>query len=211
MPFKGKPIVSYSIEEALKSNIADTVMVSTDDEEIADVARCYGAEVPFFRSKENANDSSGLAEVVIEVLDQYKKKGMTFDYTVLILATAPLIQANSLREAYKQLLSNPTAESICSVASFSYPPQRGLVIRDGNLVMLHPENYTARSQDLERIYHDCGQFFIFRTNAFVRDKKLYTQNMLPYFVDETESQDIDNETDWKIAEMKYELLTKKDE
>lgn len=169
------------------------------------------AEVPFFRSKENANDSSGLAEVVIEVLDQYKKKGMTFDYTVLILATAPLIQANSLREAYKQLLSNPTAESICSVASFSYPPQRGLVIRDGNLVMLHPENYTARSQDLERIYHDCGQFFIFRTNAFVRDKKLYTQNMLPYFVDETESQDIDNETDWKIAEMKYELLTKKDE
>ena len=204
--FKGRPVISYSIKAAKESGIADIVMVSTDDGEIAKAAEAYGAEVPFMRSSENADDRAGIAEVLIEVVENYQKLGRSFDYVVCILATAPLIKASDLKKAYGMLESHAEAGSICSVESFSYPPQRGLRLKDGRLEMLDPGNYAARSQDLEKIYHDCGQFFIFRTAALLRDRKLYTEYTLQFMLDETADQDIDTDTDWKIAELKYELL-----
>lgn len=209
MDFSGKPMISYSITAIREARIADTVMVSTDDEEIAEIAREYGAEVPFFRSTELANDKTGIADVLIDVIEQYRKEGIEFEFTICILATVPLIKKENLVKAFHMLKNTKDADSVCPVEVFSYPPQRCLVIRDGKLRMLYPENYYARSQDLEKQYHDCGQFFIFRTEALLRDKKLYTQNALPFFLNEMESQDIDNYTDLEIAKLKYKLLSKK--
>lgn len=209
MDFSGKPMISYSISAIREAQIADTVMVSTDDEEIAEIAREYGAEVPFFRSTELANDKTGIADVLIDVIEQYRKEGIEFEYTICILATVPLIKKENLIKAFNLLQNTKDADSVCPVEAFSYPPQRCLVIRDGKLHMLYPENYYARSQDLEKQYHDCGQFFMFKTEALLREKKLYTQNALPFFLNEMESQDIDNYTDLEIAKLKYELLLKK--
>ena len=207
--FLGEPLISYSIRTIIDAAIADVVMVSTDDEEIAAIAKQYGAEVPFFRNEELSNDKTGLAEVLIDVVEQYKKKGQEFDCVICILASAPLIQKSKLIESYNILQNNPEADSVCPVEAFSYPPQRGLVVRNGKLEMIQSENYYARSQDLEKVYHDCGQFFVFRTNALLRDRKLYTKNAVPIFIDEMESQDIDNYCDLEIAKIKYKLLFNK--
>ena len=204
--FKGKPIIAYSILGIKEAGIADEIMVSTDDPEIAKVAEAYGAHVPFMRSKETANDTSGIADVLLEVLEEYKNRGACFQYVVCVLATAPLLQAGKLREAYNMLIDSTYADSICSVVSFSYPPQRGLVIQNKELRMLFPENYSARSQDLEKMYHDCGQFFVFKTEALERDKMLYTRHSIPYILSELETQDIDNYTDLEIAKIKYEII-----
>ena len=209
--FIGKPLISYSIAAIKEANIADTIMVSTDDPEIADVAKRFGADVPFFRNEELADDKTGIAEVLIDVVEQYRKTGMEFEFIICILASAPLIQKDNLVKAFDMLVNTEEIDSVCPVEPFSYPPQRSLVVRGGKLQMLYPENYFARSQDLEKQYHDCGKFFMFKTEALLRDKKLYTKNTLPLFLDEMESQDIDNFTDLEIAKLKYELLFKKGE
>lgn len=209
LPFKGKPLISYSISAAIKSQIADKVMVSTDDKDIAEIAIQYGADVPFYRNQETADDNSGIADVLIEVINQYKSQGKYFDYVICILATSPLIRPERLKEAFNLLTGNPEADSVCPIQVFSYPPQRCLVFRNGKIEMLHPENYSIRSQDLEPLYHDCGQFFLFRTEALMEQKKLYTKNALPIILDEMESQDIDNYSDLKIAELKFDLLQRR--
>lgn len=207
--FKGKPIIAYAISAAIESGIATEVMVSTDDDEIATIANQFGANTPFMRSKENSNDTSGIADVLIEVIESYKALGREFEYILCVLATSPLIQSSNLKKAYDMLQTNKVADSVCPIEKFSYPPQRSLIIRNGELVMKHPENYNSRSQDLEPLYHDCGQFFLFRTKALLRDKMLYTKHTLPLELKESESQDIDNMEDWKLAEMKYELIKEK--
>lgn len=209
--FKGKPLISYSIDAAKASGVFDTIMVSTDDEDIAQIAKSYGADIPFYRSKDTSNDHTGIADVILEVIDNYRKQGKEFKYVACILATAPLIQPSKIKQAYEMLLNNADADSVCPVEVFSYPPQRCLVIRDEKLEMLYPENYFARSQDLEKYYHDCGQFFMFKTYALERDRKLYTQNAIPIIIDSMESQDIDNYEDLKLAEVKYDLLFKRSE
>lgn len=206
LDFKGKPMMAYSIEAVKRAGIADEIMVSTDDNEIKKIAVEYGAKVPFMRSADTSNDSVGIADVLIEVIHEYDNLGMKFEYVMCVLATAPLINHQDLARAYYLLDENPMADSICSVEVFSYPPQRGLIMENGMLKMKSPENYYKRSQDLEKIYHDCGQFFIFKTDALLREKKLYTTHMLPYEINEMASQDIDNVTDWKMAELKYEML-----
>lgn len=208
--FKGQPIISYSIKTVQVSGIADEIMVSTDDPEIANVAESYGAKVPFFRDPSTSNDHAGVADVLIEVVEEYKKRGQEFDYVLCIFATNPLLRSENLVKAYKQLQETKGAESISTIEIYSYPPQRGLIIDNGELKMLHPENYSCRSQDLQKIYHDSNQFFLFKTYALLRDKKLYTQHTLPFILNESESQDIDTPEDWKLTEMKYDLLNKKD-
>lgn len=208
--FKGQPIISYSIMTVQESGIADEIMVSTDDPEIAKVAENFGAKVPFFRDPSTSNDHAGVADVLIEVVEEYKKRGREFDYVLCIFATNPLLRSENLVKAYKQLQETDGAESISTIEVYSYPPQRGLVIENGELKMLHPENYSCRSQDLKKIYHDSNQFFLFKTQALLRDKKLYTQHTLPFILNESESQDIDTPEDWKLTEMKYDLLNKKD-
>lgn len=203
--FLGIPIIVYSIETALNSELFDYVMVSTDDDEIAEVAKRYGAEVPFMRSKQTADDFTGTAEVVIEVLNDLQKEGRQFDHACCIYPTAPFISKETLIEAY-QLLIHEKYDSVFPVCQFSYPIQRALEINNSKTTMVNPENLNKRSQDLQPRYHDAGQFYWLNIPTFLREKKMFTNNTGSIVLNELQVQDIDNETDWKLAEMKYELL-----
>lgn len=203
--FCGKPILAYSIEAAIESGLFDTVMVSTDDEEIAGIARQYGAEVPFYRSERTAGDFATTNDVLLEVLAEYEKRGEHYDMGCCIYPTAPFVTAEKLRDAMAQLETSD-ADTLIPVVSFSYPPQRAMIVRDGRLVFEYPQYLDSRSQDLEPHYHDVGQFYLFRTEAFLHNRKLMIGNILPYVVSELEVQDIDNPTDWEIAEIKYRFM-----
>ena len=202
--FYGKPIIAYSIEAALESSIFDEVMVSTDSEDIADVAIKYGAKVPFMRSKNTSDDFATTAEVLLEVLENYRIRNIRFDYMCCIYPTAPFITVSKLQDALKKLISSD-ADSVIPVVRFSYPPQRAVIIKDGLLGYQYPEYEKARSQDLDPVYHDCGQFYICKTEKFKRYNSLFTPNTVPLIIAEEEVQDIDNDIDWKLAEIKYKL------
>ncbi|MCM1185868.1 MAG: pseudaminic acid cytidylyltransferase [Lachnoclostridium sp.] len=208
--FCGKPILAYSVEAALRSEKFDVVMVSTDDEEIAELAKEYGAEVPFYRSEATANDFATTNDVLLEVLAEYEKRGRHFDIGACIYPTAPFVTAQKLRRAVGEL-EESSADALIPVVQFSYPPQRALVMEDGGMIFRYPEYLDSRSQDLEPHYHDAGQFYVFRTEAFLANRKLMVGNLLPLVVSEMEVQDIDNRTDWEIAEIKYRLMVQRQE
>lgn len=207
--FCGKPILAYSIEAALGSGIFDEVMVSTEDQEIAEIAKKYGASVPFFRSEKTSGDYATTSDVLLEVLDEYEKRGQHFALGCCIYPTAPFITSEKLRSAHDSLAASD-ADTLIPVVSFSYPPQRALVIKDGKLVFRAPEYLGARSQDLEPQYHDAGQFYFFKVPAYKETKNLMVGNILPFVVNEMEVQDIDNLTDWQIAELKYKVMQNAD-
>lgn len=204
-PFLGKPIIAYSIEAALSSGIFDEVMVSTDDEEIAQVARAAGANVPFMRSAANADDFSTTADVLKEVLDTYAANEKTFDYACCCYPTAPFITASKLKDAYK-MLQEREADVVMPVAKYSVPIWWALRNDNDKLSLHWPEKSLIRSQDLETAFYDSGQFYFFEVAPFLSSKSLYTENTLGLEVSEIEVQDIDNEVDWQLAEMKYSLL-----
>jgi pseudaminic acid cytidylyltransferase len=203
--FLGVPIIKYSIDSALESGCFDEVMVSTDDKEIADIARSLGAQVPFFRSPKNSDDYSTTCDVLEEVILEYRAKGVDFEYLCCIYPTAPFVNAEKLKSSMK-LLIDSDADCVLPVVRFSYPIQRGLKKEDGKIVMLWPENYYARSQDLIPAYHDCGQYYCMRTESMLKQKKLFAEYTLPVETSELEVQDIDNEDDWRMAEIKYRFL-----
>ncbi|MCR5796551.1 MAG: pseudaminic acid cytidylyltransferase [Eubacterium sp.] len=203
--FLGKPIIAYSIEAALNSEIFDEVMVSTDSEEIANIAKSYGASVPFMRSADTSNDYATTADVISEVLNNYNAEGRVFDDFTCIYPTAPFITADKLKNAYK-IFNQFKADSLVPVVRFSFPPQRGFVCKDGFIKYQYPEFAFSRSQDLEPIYHDCGQFYICKSEKFLEKKSLVMDKTVPFIIPETEVQDIDTETDWIIAEEKYRNL-----
>lgn len=203
--FCGKPMIAYSIGAALESGAFDEVMVSTDSAEIADIALKYGASVPFMRSEAASNDYATTADVLIEVLGRYKESGADFDCFCCLYPTAPFVTSEMLGEAMDRF-SGTNADSMMTVTRFSFPPQRALLIRDGSLEYQYPENANKRSQDLEPVYHDCGQFYICRTHSFISSRSLVMENTLPFIVPEERVQDIDNESDWLIAEAKYKAL-----
>lgn len=203
--FCGKPIMAYSIEAALESGVFDTVMVSTDDEEIAGIARQYGAEVPFFRSEKTSNDYATTSDVLMEVLEEYGKRGMKYEMVCCIYPTAPFVTAEKLKNAMEMLIES-NADTLIPVVPYSYPTQRAMVVKEGKLVFEAKQYLDARSQDLEPHYHDVGQFYLFRNDIFMKNKKVMTGNILPLIVSELEIQDIDNMTDWEIAELKYQLI-----
>lgn len=206
--FCGKPILAYSIEAAKDSGLFDRVMVSTEDEEIAETARKYGAEVPFYRSESTSGDFATTNDVLLEVLAEYEKRGERFELACCIYPTAPFVTAEKLRSAVEKLLAGD-ADTLIPVVQFSYPPQRAMVVREERLVFEYPQFLDSRSQDLEPHYHDAGQFYVFRTEAFLRNKRLMVGNILPFMVSEMEVQDIDNESDWEIAEIKYRTQCEK--
>lgn len=205
--FCGRPILAYSIEAALSAGIFDTVMVSTDDEKIAEIAKEYGAKVPFFRSAETANDFATTNDVLLEVLAEYEKRGEYFETGCCIYPTAPFVTAEKIQNAV-EMLEESDADTVIPVVSFSYPPQRAMILKEGRLVFEYPEYLDSRSQDLEPHYHDVGQFYVFRTKRFQSNRKLMVGDILPMVISELEVQDIDNQTDWEIAEMKYRLMQK---
>ncbi|MGQ9846376.1 MAG: pseudaminic acid cytidylyltransferase [Bacteroidales bacterium] len=204
-PFLGKPIIAYSIEAAIQSGLFSEIMVSTDDKQIADIAQTFGATVPFFRSPNTANDFAHIADVIEEVLLTYEKHGKSFDNVCCILATAPLIKPERLIEAYELMLNN-NFDSVFPIVKFSYPIQRALRLKEGNVSMFQPENFAKRSQDLEPAYHDSGQFYWMKVKEFMTQKRFFAKNTGAIILPETEVQDIDSEEDWKIAEIKYKLL-----
>ncbi|MDE6064094.1 MAG: pseudaminic acid cytidylyltransferase [Lachnospiraceae bacterium] len=205
-PFLGKPILLYSIQAALASGVFDEVMVSTEDEEIAEIARKAGAKVPFFRSGDTANDYATTADVLLEVLEQYRELGVQFDYICCIYPTAPFVSAERLKEAMEKLTAQE-ADALLPVVRFSFPPQRSVVMgEDGFLQFKWQEYMLARSQDLEPFYHDAGQFYCLKTESFLAQKKLVMAKTVPMELPESEVQDIDTEEDWRIAEAKYKAL-----
>lgn len=204
--FCGKPIIAYSIRAALDSGIFDEVMVSTDSEEIAEIARAYGAKVPFMRSAKTSDDFATTADVLMEVLERYQEMGRTFDVMSCIYPTAPFVTPEKLMSAY-DTLTKEQAVMAMPVVAFSYPPQRSYVLNGNMLEMKWKENYNKRSQDLEKMYHDAGQFYMYQVESYIRLKGQIDQSIVPVIVDEMEVQDIDNETDWKLAEQKYRLMT----
>lgn len=202
--FCGKPIIAYSIEAALKSELFDVVMVSTDSEEIADIAKSYGAEVPFMRSQKNSDDYATTADVLHEVISKYEELGQHFDVMCCIYPTAPFVTSTKLKTAY-EFMKKKKGDALIPVVKYSFPPQRCFVIRSERIQLLHPENMNIRSQDLEPYYHDAGQFYFWKTNKF---STVFVKNTVPYILDDMEVQDIDNIEDWKIAEIKYKNLKK---
>lgn len=204
--FCGNPIISYSIDAAIKSNLFDEVMVSTDSEEIAKIAISLGAKVPFLRSEKNSNDISGLSDVVIEVLYGYEKNNIKFENVCCILATVPFLSVNSLNESYEQFTKNHF-DAVFSAVKYSYPIQRSFKITGNKAYMIYPENYSKRTQDMESTYHDAGQFYWIKSEKILEIKKLFTDdNTGIYLLPEKMVQDIDTEEDWEIAELKYNIL-----
>ena len=204
--FFGKPIIAYSIEAAIKSNLFDEIMVSTDDDEIATIAKEYGAKVPFFRSEKNANDFATTFDVVEEVISKYKLLNRTFDYTCCLYACAPFVTYNKLIEAF-QVLQNGNYDTVFPIVPFGFPIQRALKKNDNDKVnSCNPEFNLTRSQDLEQRFHDAGQFYWMNTKECLKKKAILTDNTGSIVITEIEGQDIDTNIDWKLAELKYELL-----
>lgn len=205
--FLGQPIITYSIKAALESGAFEEVMVSTDDEEIAEIARKAGATVPFLRSRETAGDFANTTDVMLEVLHAYEIQGKSFSHACCIYPTAPFITAEKLKKAM-ELLEESQADSVLPVVKFSFPPQRSVVMEGEYLKFKWPEHMFTRSQDLEPFYHDAGQFYALKTDSFLSQKRLVMDKTVPMEMSDLEVQDIDTEEDWQIAEVKYSVMLK---
>ena len=203
--FCGKPIIVYSIEVAIKSKLFDEVMVSTDDKGIAKLALKYGASVPFFRSKKTADDYATTFDVIEEVLGNYKSIGKVFDYTCCIYACAPFVSVKNLKLGFDKLIEQKF-DTVLPIIPFGYPIQRSLKMQDYKISFNYPEYNLTRSQDLNEMYHDAGQFYWLNTIISLEKKQLITDNSGSIVLSELEGQDIDNKIDWELAELKYKLL-----
>ena len=204
--FIGKPIIAYSIEAALKSGLFEEVMVSSDDQEIAAIAKQYGASVPFMRSAKTANDFATTKDVLDEVLVEYQKLGKSFDAMCCIYATAPLITAQDVKDAYERLTQSDFT-CVYPIVQFSYPIWRCLdVAEDGSMQRHWPEYENSRSQDLPKEYHDTGTLYWYK----LKDNVIQTGKIGAIIVPEERVQDIDTETDWKLAELKFKMQNDKD-
>lgn len=203
MPFDGVPMIVRSIRMALDSGLFDQVVVSTDDEEIAELAQAHGAQVPFLRPANLADDFTGTAAVIVHALQQLPP----FDYACCIYATAPLLQARYLRQGLELLERHPEKSFAFSVCSFGFAVQRALTVDgQGALTALYPEFRNTRSQDLPEAFQDAGQFYWGRSDAWLRGDVLYSPASLPVILPRHLVQDIDTLEDWKRAEYLYAAL-----
>ncbi|WP_339432619.1 MULTISPECIES: pseudaminic acid cytidylyltransferase [unclassified Pseudomonas] len=203
LPFDGVPMIVRSIRTALDSGLFEQVVVSTDDAEIAELALAHGAQVPFLRPAELANDFTGTAAVITHALQQLP----AFDYACCVYATAPLLQARFLRQGLGLLQQHPQKSFAFSVCSFGFPVQRALTVDgQGALTALYPEFRDTRSQDLPEAFQDAGQFYWGLSEAWLRGEVLYSPASLPVIVPRHLVQDIDTLEDWKRAEYLYAAL-----
>lgn len=203
--FMGKPMLAYSIEAAKDSGIFDEVMVSTDSEEIANVAKKHGASVPFMRSERTSNDFAITYDVLEEVLSEYKKLGREYDSLCCIYPCVPFLRSDSLKNAF-DLMKRKKANAIMPVCKYPVPVEWAMRINDDELVADDVEKQFVRSQDLKPAYFDAGMFYFYETEIFLSKRTTLFPNTLGYVIDESECQDIDTPDDWKMAEMKYKLL-----
>ncbi|ROM93345.1 pseudaminic acid cytidylyltransferase [Pseudomonas brassicacearum] len=206
-PFDGVPMIVRSIKTALDSGLFAQVVVSTDDDEIADLARASGAQVPFVRPAALADDFTGTAAVIVHALEELHRQGRDFDYACCIYATAPLLQTRFLQQGLQRLELHPDKSFAFSVCDFGFPVQRALTLDDqGALSALYPEFGNTRSQDLPPAYQDAGQFYWGRSSAWLRGDVLYSTRSLPVILPRYLVQDIDTLEDWKRAEYLYAAL-----
>ena len=204
--FSGKPIIAWSIEAALMSGCFDRVAVSTEDQEIAEVAHRWGAEVPFIRPQELSGDYVGTIPVIRHAIEWFEAQGTTFKEVCCIYATAPFITPDDLRKGLEILLTS-RSDFVLAVTSFSFPIQRAIRISgDGRLEMFQPEHFNTRSQDLEHAYHDTGQFCWGSPSAWKADLPLFSQKVAPVILPSFRVQDIDRPEDWTRAEMMFKVL-----
>ncbi len=198
--FMGKPMLAYAVEAAVNSKVFDEVMVSTDDVEIAEIAKQFGAKVPFMRSEKTANDFATTADVLEEVVSEYRKRGKTFDELCCIYPCVPFLTADVIKNAYEKFKTSG-ADRLTPVVKYSFPIQRAFKLNEqGLLEYREPENAPKRSQDLEPMYHDVGMFYFYKTEKMNSDKIAMLE------MDEAMVQDIDNDSDWQMAEMKYRIM-----
>ncbi len=203
-PFCGKPLIAYSIETALQSKLFDKVLVSTDSDEIADVAKDYGAEVQM-RPKELADDYTGTWDVIEHVLKTLKEAGESYEYVCTVYATAPFLQTKYLKEGYEKLKNSDACRSF-SVTSMPFPIQRTFKItKDERCQMFWPENYNKRSQDLEEAYQDAGQFYWEKIGC-KSDDVFFGKDSIPIVLPRHLVQDIDTMEDFERAELMYKAL-----
>jgi N-acylneuraminate cytidylyltransferase len=204
--FAGKPMIVYSIEAVQASGLFDRIVVSTDDDEIAKVARSVGAEVPFMRPKALSDDLTGTGAVIKHAIQCLREGGAIPKFVCCIYATAPFLQMRYLRKGYEKLRQSDCAFAF-SVTSFPFPIQRAVRINaEGRIEAIHPENTFKRSQDLEEAYHDAGQFYWGRTRAFMKDEMIFSEASIPVVIPRYLVQDIDTLEDWKRAELMFASL-----
>jgi len=206
--FCGQPIIAYSIEAALKSNCFDRVIVSTDDDEIADVAISYGAEVPFKRPPEISDDYSTSIDVVCHAIDWFDKQSMDIKDVCCLYATAPFVTVRDLTSSYEKMV-NEDLDFVFSATTFSFPIQRAILLnREGEVSMINPEYEETRSQDLPEAYHDAGQFYWGKKTAFQKRKSIFSSNSRLELLPRSRVQDIDTPEDWEFAETLFKLNNK---
>jgi len=199
-------MISYSIRAARDCGLFDTIIVSTDDGEIAEIAQAHGAETPFVRPADLANDHAGTGAVVVHAIEWFNKQGVAYDATCCIYATAPLLDPEMLKEGWARL-SEPGRRFAFSVTSFPFPIQRALrQTPDGSVDMFWPENLTKRSQDLEPAYHDAAQFYWGWSDAWVNGETAFSPISAPVVLPRTHVVDIDTPEDWDVAEVTYRVL-----
>lgn len=204
--FAGKPIIAWSISAAIKTNLFDRVIVSTDDEKIAHVSRKYGAEIPFIRPKKLADDHTGTNEVVKHALLWFAENNQVIEEVCCIYATAPFVTSKSIIEGYKKLIDNNKLFAF-SVTTFPFPVQRALrVDSEGSIEAVNPDKIFSRSQDLKEMYHDAGQFYWGRAEAFLEDRVIFSSVSVPVILPRYLVQDIDTREDWDRAELMFKAL-----
>lgn len=205
--FFGKPILAYSIEVAIESNLFDDIIVSTDDIEIATIAKKYGAQVPFFRSELNSSDFATTFDVIEEVINEQQLRNKEYDNICCIYPCAPLISKDLIINAFEVLKFN-NFDTVFPIVKYGNPIQRALRLNNSRIEMFYPQFQTTRSQDLEIAYFDPGQFYWAQTEPLLKGRQLFLNNSGFIVIDEMAVQDIDNESDWRLAEIKYSLLKK---
>ena len=207
--FCGKPIIAYSIEAAQQSGVFETVLVSTDDENIAEIARQYGAEVPFMRPGYLADDYTGTTNVIVHAISEWQKMGNEVDLACCIYATAPFLQKQYIVEALDRLKAHPTKRSAFTVCKFNYPIQRSFTIEsfEKNVTPVDASALPKRSQDLPSVYHDAGQLYVAKAEDYLNQSfNIFSDSSIPIILPHYLVQDIDDEDDWRRAEYMYKAF-----
>jgi pseudaminic acid cytidylyltransferase len=202
--FNQRPMLSFAIEAVKKSKIFSEIIVSTDSSEVKAVSESLGVSVPFYRSKKNSSDFATTADVISEVLEQLNCD--SDDIFCCIYPCVPLLQYKTLTKAFDCMIKSD-GDFLIPVTEFTYPIQRCLSIQEGRLFFDKKEFFNSRSQDLEKKYHDVGQFFFGKVGVFNKEKTMFNEKTVPFVINPLYVQDIDNISDWKIAEFKYRYLS----
>lgn len=204
--FCGKPMIAWSIEAALQSGCFDQIVVSTDDAEIADIARQSGVKVPFMRPAELSDDHTGTTAVMAHAIDWFVKRGQTPAQVCCLYPTAPFVRADDLRRGLAAL-TEAGSDYAFSVTSYAFPIQRAIRLTAENRVaMLNPEHFSTRSQDLEEAYHDAGQFYWGRADAWLQGRMIFSPAAVPVMLPRHRVQDIDTPEDWLRAEWMFKSM-----